>query len=160
MMIKALVSDLSRVLIFPKEEHPESLNELYQDRTAGGEKFNEIFSFNTPLLGIYTAISHDTPVYVYTSGIYIPTDEQVQTVLSGFATKVFVGDDVPHKKSQPQAYAFLAETLEIKPEELVFVDDSAKNIAAADSAGYQTIHYQDPDQVKQKLQSLGVIDES
>ncbi len=44
-------------------------------------------------------------------------------------------------KPDPRAYALVTEALALSPGDCVFVDDQLKNIAGADAAGMQTVHF-------------------
>jgi len=44
-------------------------------------------------------------------------------------------------KPDPRAYALVTEALGLPPERCVFVDDQARNIAGAQRAGWQTVHF-------------------
>lgn len=44
-------------------------------------------------------------------------------------------------KPDPRAYALVTEALGLPPERCVFADDQARNIAGAQRAGWQTVHF-------------------
>ena len=63
-----------------------------------------------------------------------------------------IGFQKPHK----EAFQVLFEKLELKPEEVVFVDDSPENLRKADEIGYIPILYKSNEQLKADLKALGI----
>ncbi len=59
-------------------------------------------------------------------------------------------------KPNPRIYHLLLEKIGKPAEQCVFIDDSEKNIRAARALGFQTIHYQSPEQMQTELKQLGV----
>jgi epoxide hydrolase-like predicted phosphatase len=59
-------------------------------------------------------------------------------------------------KPDPKAFELILEKLAVKPEECLFIDDSATNIAAADKLGIQTILFKTPEQLQTDLQALKI----
>ncbi len=57
-------------------------------------------------------------------------------------------------KPYPSAYAFLLTRYGIREEETVFVDDTMKNLTAAEVFGIHTILFQDREQVTEELRAL------
>ena len=58
---------------------------------------------------------------------------------------VINSSDVGHCKPSLAFFRILLERLGCKPEEVVFVDDDARNVAAARSLGLRTVHFRTPD---------------
>ena len=83
-MLKALITDLSRVLLFPKEaEFTGSLNGLHEKlfKEEGDYDFWKYFEINQELLAFYAELNKDLPVYVFTSKYiqeYPPLKERIQ----------------------------------------------------------------------------------
>lgn len=59
-------------------------------------------------------------------------------------------------KPQPEIYALLLERFHLVPEECVFLDDTAKNLDAAEKFGIHTILYTDRECALEELKKLGV----
>ena len=57
-------------------------------------------------------------------------------------------------KRQHAYFHKACESLGVKPEEALFIDDNPSNILRADEIGMQTIHYDDHDRVLSRLQEL------
>ncbi len=63
--------------------------------------------------------------------------------------------EVKRVKPEPEIYeAFLERFPQIKPEESVFLDDSEKNIEAAEAFGFHGIVFRDREQAKKELEEL------
>lgn len=61
------------------------------------------------------------------------------------------------KKPEKQIYQILFDRYDIKPETAVFIDDSPKNVTAAQEIGMHGIHFQSPEQLSKTLADWGVI---
>lgn len=59
-------------------------------------------------------------------------------------------------KPQAQIYRTLCRKYQITPDEAVFLDDNAANVAAADALGFQTILFDDADGALRRLKEMGV----
>ena len=59
-------------------------------------------------------------------------------------------------KPDPAAFRLLLERYRIEPEKAVFIDDTLKNIEAAERLGIHGIHFPNLEQAKEELEKLGV----
>lgn len=59
-------------------------------------------------------------------------------------------------KPEPEIYRLLLERYDLKPEECVFLDDTEKNLPAAEAFGIHTIHFKNREQAAEELKKLGV----
>lgn len=59
-------------------------------------------------------------------------------------------------KPMPEIYQRLIDRYELVPEECVFMDDTLRNLEAAEKFGIHTIHFQNKAQAIEELQKLGV----
>lgn len=59
-------------------------------------------------------------------------------------------------KPEPEIYKLLQSRFGFKSSECVFIDDKNKNLDPADELGWNTIHYENYDQMKKELLRLGV----
>ena len=59
-------------------------------------------------------------------------------------------------KPDPAAFRLLLERYRIEPEKAVFIDDTLKNIKAAERLGIHGIHFRSLEQAKEELEKLGV----
>lgn len=94
-------------------------------------------------------------------------------VLSNFASKAFddcqeVLDFLPFVdggilsyrerviKPEPEIYQLLIDRYQLVPEECVFLDDTLKNLTAAEAFGIHTIHFKNRELAVEELRKLGV----
>ena len=61
------------------------------------------------------------------------------------------------KKPNPAIYELALSRFGIDPSTAIFIDDSAKNVAAAEAMGIKSIHFQSPEQVREQLQALNIF---
>lgn len=69
---------------------------------------------------------------------------------------ILVSGEVKLKKPDPKIYQMLLSDQGLKAEECIFIDDSARNIAAAKQLGIHGIHFSNPVQLKDTLQKKGI----
>ena len=61
------------------------------------------------------------------------------------------------RKPFPEIYQTTLSRYNLKAEESLFIDDNARNIAAAQALKIQTIHFKNPDQLATDLKAKGVL---
>jgi FMN phosphatase YigB (HAD superfamily) len=61
------------------------------------------------------------------------------------------------QKPLPNAYHHFIKRFNLKPSEVVFIDDSKKNSNAAQSCGITAIHYKSVDQLRNSFLHLGIL---
>ena len=59
-------------------------------------------------------------------------------------------------KPMPEIYQLLIDRYNLVPQECVFMDDTVRNLEAAEQFGIHTIHFQNQQQAIEELQKLGV----
>ena len=64
--------------------------------------------------------------------------------------------EVGLSKPDPKAFELVLEKLQAKPAECLFIDDSERNVQAAQQLGMQAIQFQDPQQLEQELKQLQI----
>ena len=60
-------------------------------------------------------------------------------------------------KPEPRIYEIVLERTGLRPADLLFVDDSAANIAAAAAMGFHTHHFTDPSALRPALRAYGLL---
>jgi epoxide hydrolase-like predicted phosphatase len=65
-------------------------------------------------------------------------------------------DSIGLRKPDRRVYAALTDALEAPPEEVVFIDDSARNLPPARDVGLKTIHFETASGCRQALRQAGV----
>jgi hypothetical protein len=159
-MIKAVVSDFSRTLLFPMDSAYEgSLNALYREHKSSPDfKFFDYFVWNRELKEFYEEnfATRGIPVHIFTTENYQEDPEIQPYTQLMFASVLAVKDLDGSPKDNPVTYLKLAAKLEVQPEEILFVDDSDVNINAAKESGLQTIKYKNMTQVTTDFQTIAV----
>lgn len=156
-MARALIFDLSRVLLFPRDKnYAGGLNNLYkQISTNPGYKFFDHFRVNDKLLSYLKDIRSRVSLYLFTSEI-IQDAPELRPSLESIFKGIYSASKMGLHKDQPDAYLRVAKELGVEPEEAVFIDDAPKNIQAAESAGLKTITYCSNNQLFKEMVALGL----
>ena len=71
--------------------------------------------------------------------------------------KIFLTYEMGFLKPDSEAYEFILNSLNTKPEECIFIDDREENTAAAESLGIKSIKFDNNKQLKESLKKLGVV---
>ncbi len=151
-MITNLLFDFSRVILFPKDENYLSLlNDLYRKIINEKASFLDHYKFNKELLNFLKPLKNKFKLSIYTTDI-VQNDPEAKKVLEPIFENIFAANDLGISKKDPKGYLVIAEKLGVKSEEILFVDDGEVNIQAANTAGFQTIHYLTNKQLFKDLQ--------
>jgi HAD superfamily hydrolase (TIGR01509 family) len=140
-MVQAIVTDFSRVLLFPVDKtYQGGLNPLNNRLLAEDPDYDfwQYFKLNKELLEYYKSL--DLPVYIFTSET-IQNHPAVKDMLSGFFKGVISAKNLGAQKTDSAAYSSIAKELEVQAEDLLYIDDKQENIDAAQSAGCKTVLY-------------------
>lgn len=154
-MIKALLFDFSKVLLFPKDEsYKGGLNEL-NNKLRGEPDFHffDHFELNFELLEFLKGMKNKIPIYMFTKEIIQESPEikeQVSEVFSGIFSAMKMGI----LKADPESYKLIAGQLNLAPPEIFYTDDKEENIEAAKSAGCKAIRYENNLQIISELQKI------
>ena len=151
-MIKAFVSDFSRVLLSPKDDHYiGGLNALHKKLSASGDyDFWSYFRLNQDLLIFYKTLGERLDVYIFTSEL-IQEHPVLQPELVGVFRDIFSAIRLGLKKIDPQAYFVIAKKVGLPPEEILYIDDKQENLEAAKEAGMAVILFESNSQAKEAI---------
>ncbi len=141
-MIKALLFDFSRTLLFPKDnQYVGSLNELYRlKRDEINFNFFNYFELNDRAIDLLKPLKDKYKLAIFTSDS-IQNDPAIYNKLSSVFIKIYSAKEIGFSKSDPKAYELIANDLNLSPDEIVFIDDSKVNIDTASIAKLDTITY-------------------
>lgn len=153
-MIKALVTDFSRVLLFPKNKsYSGSLNSLHRDlSTQPNYKLLDTFELNLELLEYYKSLAERFDLYVFTSE-GIQDSPELQPFTKPVFKEIFSAMNMGVDKKDKNAYRALCAALGLESPEIIYIDDSKTNIDAAKEAGLQTILFKDNENLKTELEA-------
>ena len=62
------------------------------------------------------------------------------------------------RKPFPEFYQLILDRFQLIPQETLFIDDSVRNVQGAAEVGINTIAFQSPQQLKEALTELGLLD--
>ncbi len=153
-MVKILLFDFSRVLLFPTDDlYTGSLNNLYKEKkNESGFIFTNYFKLNDEIL-IDLKKHSDRRLVIFTSETIQDAPEIKDKVHEVFDT-VISAIDLGKGKKDPGAYTEISIKLGASPSEILFIDDSNENLIAASHAGLTTYKYINNDELIRKLSSL------
>ncbi len=71
--------------------------------------------------------------------------------------EILVSGDEGIKKPDPAIYELLLDRYQIDRDTAIFIDDSLRNVTAAQKLGIQSIHFTGPEDLEKSLENLAVI---
>jgi len=155
-MIKAIVSDFSRTLLSPTDKtYTGGLNTLHESlKDRADYDIWEYYRLNQDLLAFYKTLGSSIDVYIFTTK-YIqewpPLKEKLDGVFKDIFSSARLG--LPDK-TDPQAYKIVAEKLELKPNEILYIDDKQENLDAAKEASMIIIRFESEQQTMKDVDKL------
>ena len=157
-MIKAIIFDFSRVILFPKEKaYQGGLNPRHDELSKRpGYSFFDHFELNDELLKVIKDMKKRFDVYVFTTG-HIQNVPEVRQEIEGVFKKVISAEEIPFGKKDPQSYLYVLDHFGLKPNEVLYIDDTVGNIEVANKAGISTIHFTDNDTLMRDLRSRKIL---
>ncbi len=141
-MIKHILFDFSRVLLFPKDEkYSGALNDLYKEIIKKDSyQFFDYFRLNEELIEYLNTIKDRYILNIFTTDI-IQSDQALKEFLKKYFSYVFVARELGISKKNPKAYKLIAEKLRCLPYEILFIDDNKFNVDAAKKARLNAIQF-------------------
>jgi 2-haloacid dehalogenase len=70
---------------------------------------------------------------------------------------IVISGEINMIKPEPEIFEFLLQKIGKSADECLFVDDSEANIIAAQSIGFDTVHFNSPEQLKAELQTRHIL---
>lgn len=102
--------------------------------------------------------------------IFLGVDDPEKTKLKGLSRiygieenpdlfdVVVISAEVGCQKPQPEIFDILFKKLDLKPSEVIFIDDTLKSLEGADKIGYIPVLYKDNKTLKSELSSILVFE--
>jgi epoxide hydrolase-like predicted phosphatase len=108
---------------------------------------------------VLSAAQQQFPLFAFTNSN--PTHQSVWEVryaeeLKPFQT-IFVSSDLGLRKPDPEAFQFVAKRMGLRPEEILFFDDSSENVKGAQSVGMQGVVVDSSEGVRRELSRMGIV---
>lgn len=142
---------------------PERISEFPEHAAlirAYGERFAETYPEHVPgIVPLVEALKkRDVPLFALTNFGADFWDEFIanQPLLDGFRDIVISGHEKV-AKPEPWIYQIAERRFGFPPAEMLFVDDKAENIAAAEARGWQGHVFTDATRLENALQSRGLL---
>jgi len=82
--------------------------------------------------------------------------QRYEKELAGFE-RIFSSHEMRLRKPEPAIYARVLEYLQLRGEQVLFLDDREENIAGAARAGMRCITVRSPEQLLREVRSLGLV---
>lgn len=141
-MIKALLFDFARVLLFQKDRsYLGTLTSFYYHMAGSPDStFSTYYQFNEELLEFLVTIKKTYPLYLFTTGVTYK-DPEAQRVLKDLFVKMYSVGELGMSKDDPKAFEWIATDIGVKPGEILYVDDKPWYVKTAKRAGFEAIQY-------------------
>jgi 2-haloacid dehalogenase len=85
-----------------------------------------------------------------------PIARERYTFLDWFAT-ILVSGEARLIKPDPRIFQLLLERVGRAADACIYIDDSLKNVGAAEALGFEAIYFQSPEQLRDELVGLGLL---
>ena len=154
-MIKALLFDFSRTLLFPKDKtYQGEVNALYRKLAqAPGFDFLANFELNSEMMIFLGHLKGRYKLAMFTSGT-IQDAPEIKDVIAETFDEIFSAERMMITKDEQQSYKRIAGLLGLPAEEILFIDDLLKNIQAASIAGLAVFQYKDNESLMDYITGL------
>lgn len=134
-MIKTLLFDLSRTLLFPaNKDYTGELNKLHSELSSKPNySFFENFQLDEGIMSYLKSIKDKYELYMFTSGS-IQDAPEIKRRLDEVFKKIYSSEEIGLSKKDPKAYEYVAKDIGMAPDEILFIDDLETNVKAAKTA--------------------------
>lgn len=155
-MIQTVLFDFARVLLFVQDRaYQGSLSQYYQQLIGQHTSIWDCYRLNEELLTVLkNTYQHQYQLAILTASETLPRHPEVAPKLTSLFNPILLAKELGVSKDQPACYTTVCKILQKKPTEVVFIDDSARNVAAAQTAGLPTIHFSDTQSALKELALL------
>jgi putative hydrolase of the HAD superfamily len=82
--------------------------------------------------------------------------DHAQSVLEGLVPECLFSSQLGLAKPDPRIFEVALQRLDVRPGDVVFVDDNAENVKAARRVGMRVVHHMSVEQTREELAGLGV----
>ncbi len=155
MKISTLLFDFSWVLMFPKDpEYHGKVNELHFKLNKKPDyRFFDHFRLNQELFDYLKKLKDEFSINMFTAG-HVQDLPEVREKLDLVFEKIYSKRGIGIEKTDPRAYRFIAKDLGKEAGEILFIDDTEKNVEAAKKAELQTIVFKSNEKLFKELSKL------
>lgn len=147
------------------EEFLEKLRQITRSSKSQEELIKEWITLNTKqrehinweLLAVIQELNKKYRVYIFSDTFDVAMDDDLNKEINSIFEGSFVSFREGFRKPSVEAFQNVLNKIGAKPEECVFVDDTEKNIVAANELGIKSILYQSLEQLKEDLHQIGIL---
>lgn len=142
-MITTILSDFSRVILFPRDKNYKgTLNGLYKELENKKDPYDffDYFELNENILNFYSQLKSKYSMNIFTTG-KIQNAKEVKQKIDKIFDHIFSAEDYGLNKEKPDSYDFIASKLGKPANQILYIDDQLRNIKAAKKSGMQTLLY-------------------
>jgi putative hydrolase of the HAD superfamily len=121
------------------------------------EKFQSAKKINSDLVAIFPMLQQQgLKVAIFSNNNSGLREKLTENGIIKLVDEVIISSEIGFQKPHKEAFQVLFEKLGVRPEEVVFVDDTPKSLEKADEIGYTPILFKNNEQLKADLQNLGI----
>ena len=156
-MIKAILFDFSRTLLFPVDKsYRGSLNSLYNEVYQKEDfDFFDYFEINTELIDFISSKKNKIGLFIFTTSL-IQNDPDVRFKLEEVFQKIFSSKEIGLSKTDKKSYEYISNDIGIDTSEILFIDDNQDNLNIAKTAGLTTAIYENNQEIVKLINNLGI----
>ncbi len=143
------------------QEFRNSIRELTQMTDLDDSKIDTIW--NSMLIGLYPkrielikTLSQNYPIVLLSNANQIHYDYIIEECKPLFEPmqKVFFSFEIGMRKPHKEIFEFVLNTMNFKPEETLFIEDTIIHIEGANSVGIKTLHLKEPLNLEKELSNV------
>lgn len=121
------------------------------------EKFRATKKINSDLVAIFPMLQQQgLKVAIFSNNTSGLREKLTKNGLIKLVDEVVISSEIGFQKPHKEAFQVLFEKLNVRPAEVVFIDDTLKSLEKADEIGYTPILFKNNEQLKTELQNLGI----
>jgi|SRR3989344_429978 len=142
-MIKFILVDLFRVLLFPKDKtYLGDLNPLYTEKAKNPDNhFFDYLEFNTELLSFLATLTSRFTFCLFTAATEVQHTPEAQSVLGPIFKATYSTEKLGMRKTDPESFQLVCSYLRAIPPEIMYIGDNSACVEAAGKAGISGILY-------------------
>ena len=92
-------------------------------------------------------------VYIMSDGINLDQNNEITKKIKKQFDGCFVSYETGLKKSNPDSFLNVLNSIQLKPEECIFIDDTQKHLVLANQIGFVVVQYSGLDNFKKRLKN-------
>ncbi|MGD9212867.1 MAG: HAD family phosphatase [Desulfobacteraceae bacterium] len=124
------------------------------------EGWNSIFKGEMPgATNLLNKFNNKLPLYAFTNSNHLHykvCSVRFAETLSRFR-KVFNSAELGKRKPEPEAFHMVVDFMKLKPEEIIFYDDTMENIVGAKNIGFHTVHVKSMSDIEESLKHFTLL---